>query len=263
MDVQDVLADLIAEQAALDDVMSSLSDEQWVLPTPSPRWSVADQIGHLTYFDATAAQAITDPDGFAAGLADAIGAMSKTPDDADAFSLGEYRAMAPAELLDAWRTNRSKLGEAAKSLANDTRIPWYGPSMGAKSFLTARLMEAWAHGQDIVDTVGATRPPTDRIKHIAQLGFITRGWSYINRGLEAPESPVKVELNSPSGDTWLFGDESADQSIFGPAEDFAMVVTQRRHVDTTNLTVLGEDARDWMLKSQAFAGAATEGPSAL
>ena len=58
--------------------------------------------------------------------------------------------------------------------------------MGAKSFLTARLMEVWAHGQDIVDTVGARRAPTDRLRHIAQLGFITRGWTYINRGLDVP-----------------------------------------------------------------------------
>ena len=58
--------------------------------------------------------------------------------------------------------------------------------MGAKSFLTARLMEAWAHGQDICDTVGVEREPTDRLRHIAQLGYITRGWTYVNRGLEVP-----------------------------------------------------------------------------
>ena len=34
-------------------------------------------------------------------------------------------------------------------------MEWYGPSMGAKSFLTARLMEVWAHGQDVVDAIGA------------------------------------------------------------------------------------------------------------
>ncbi len=46
--------------------------------------------------------------------------------------------------------------------------------MGAKSFLTARLMEAWAHGSEIAEAVGATRAPTDRLRHIAQLGYITR-----------------------------------------------------------------------------------------
>ena len=56
----------------------------------------------------------------------------------------------------------------------DSRVVWYGPSMGSKSFLTARLMEVWAHGQDILDAVGLKREETDRLHHIAQLGFITR-----------------------------------------------------------------------------------------
>ena len=83
--------------------------------------------------------------------------------------------------------------------------------MGAKSFLTARLMEAWAHGQDIIDTLDkagiahAERPATDRLRHIAQLGFITHKWSYINRQMDAPTAPVRVELIAPSGDTWTFG----------------------------------------------------------
>ena len=262
MDITEVRADLLAEQDGLESVVSSLTAEQWGLATPSPRWSVADQIGHLAYFDGTAAQAIVDPDGFTAGLSDALGSISGTPEEADNFSLGAYRAMTPPELLEAWRANREILADAAATLANDTRVAWYGPSMGSKSFLTARLMETWAHGQDIVDTVGASRAPSDRLKHIAQLGFITRGWSYINRGLEAPESPVRVELTSPSGATWTFGDDAAEQSVTGSAEDFVMVVTQRRHVDATQLTVVGADARDWLEKAQAFAGGPTDGPSA-
>jgi hypothetical protein len=43
--------------------------------------------------------------------------------------------------------------EYEESVAKSTaaRITWYGPSMSARSFVTARLMEAWAHGQDVAD----------------------------------------------------------------------------------------------------------------
>ena len=133
--------------------------------------------------------------------------------------------------------------------------------MSGRSFLTARLMEVWAHGQDIVDTVGATRPSTDRLRHIAQLGFITRGWTYMNRGLDVPSTPVRVELTSPSGETWSFGPDDAAESIVGPAEDFCLVTTQRRHVDDTALVVTGPSARDWMEKAQLFAGPPSEGPA--
>ena len=261
MNVSDVRADLLAEQQALDDVVAGLDVDGWATPTASPRWSVADQIGHLTFFDGTAAMAISEPDAFADHLAEMLGTVAGTPEEMDAATLGEYRAMAPSELLAAWRSNRARLAEAAAGLADDARIPWYGPSMGAKSFLTARLMETWAHGQDVVDALGAERPATDRLRHIAQLGFITRGWSYTNRGREAPSTAVTVELTSPSGDTWTFGPADAEARIAGPAEDFCLVVTQRRHVDDTALEITGATAREWMEIAQAFAGGATDGPA--
>ena len=265
--VSDVLADLIAEQQALDDVVAPLPPERWALPTPSPRWTIADQIAHLTYFDGTAALAIADEDAFDDSMGALVGAMtSDDPTVADDATIGDLRRLPPSELLARWRSNREALASAAATLADDARVAWYGPSMGAKSFLTARLMEAWAHGQDVVDALAEAgthveRPATDRLRHIAQLGFITRGWTYVNRGLDVPTAPVRVELTSPSGDTWTFGPDDAPDSVVGPALDFCLVTTQRRHVDDTDLVVTGEAARDWMEKAQLFAGPPTDGPS--
>jgi len=259
VDVTHVARDLADEQQVLDDIVADLRADQWALQTPSPRWTIADQIGHLAYFDHAAAVAITDPATFqrlVADLANLSGADDGTVDD---YTLRTYRAMSPAELLTAWRRNRAALDEAATTLTNDTRVIWYGPSMGSKSFLTARLMEVWAHGQDIVDTLGVTRVPTDRLRHIAQLGFITRGWSYVNRGLEAPPDPMRLELTAPSGATWTFGPDDAPDSARGPALDFCLVATQRRHIDDTSIAAT-PGAREWLLLAQAFAGPATTGP---
>ena len=262
MDVKDLLADLEAEQQALDEVVGALAPDQFALPTPSPRWTVADQLGHLTYFDGTAVLAIEDPEAFGGALHQLIEAAAGGDEGVDAFVLGAYRAMSPDELVVAWRANRAALSTAAATLADDARVPWYGPAMSAKSFLTARLMETWAHGQDIVDTVGADRPATDRLRHIARLGHLTRGWSYHNRGLEPPAGDVAVVLQAPSGDTWRFGDDGGDGNrIEGAALDFCLVVTQRRNVADTDLVVEGERAADWMRVAQAFAGPATDGPA--
>jgi uncharacterized protein (TIGR03084 family) len=260
MDVNEVLDDLVAEQRTLDAIVADLDDEQWGLATPSPRWSVTDQIGHLTYFDTTAALAINDAAAFEAHRKQL---MSTFADElaVDEFTLAEFRELPIGDRLASWRSHRDELEAAGRTLANDTRIEWYGPSMGSKSFLTARLMEVWAHGQDICDTVGATRPPTDRIRHIAQLGVITRGWSYMVRGEQAPQGDVRVELTAPSGGVWAWGPQQAAARVKGPAEDFCLVVTQRRHVDDTDLTITGAIARDWMTKAQAFAGGATDGPA--
>jgi uncharacterized protein (TIGR03084 family) len=261
MDVTEVLADLLDEQAALDAVVAPLSAEQLALPTPSPRWTVADQLAHLTYFDGNAALAVTDPEAFTATVHALLEAAMQGEEEMDEFVLGRWRRLPPDELVAAWRANRALLAEAAGGLANDARVAWYGPSMGSKSFLTARLMEVWAHGQDIVDTVGADRPATDRLRHIAQLGYITRKWSYLNRKLDPPEGDVAVVLTAPSGAEWTWGDDDENR-VTGPAEDFCLVVTQRRHVDDTALAVTGDRAKDWMVRAQAFAGPATDGPVA-
>ncbi len=134
--------------------------------------------------------------------------------------------------------------------------------MGAKSFLTARLMECWAHGQDVADALGLERSPSERLAHICRLGFITRRWSYVNRGEEMPDVAVRVELEAPGGATWTFGEDDAAETITGPAADFCLVVTQRRHLDDTNLVVDGDAAREWMSKAQIFAGPPTDGPPA-
>jgi uncharacterized protein (TIGR03084 family) len=253
-DVREVAADLRAEQEALDALVAGLTGEQWGLATPSPGWSVADQIGHLTYFDAAAASAIADPPAFTASVEQLIAA-----DDRDALTL--HRHLAPPELLEAWRANRRRLADASATLDDGTRVPWYGPSMGAKSFLTARLMECWAHGQDVADALGVERVATDRLRHVARLGVITRGWSYANRGLEPPPGDVRVALAGPSGAPWRFGPDDAAGVVTGPALDFCLVVTQRRHVDDTALQVIGDVARDWLEKAQAFAGPPTDGPA--
>ena len=255
--VASVTADLIAEQAALDAVVADLSDEQWDQPTPSPGWAVRDQIGHLAFFDMTAALAIRDPDGFDAHRKELMSAA-----DGDGLTLGAARAMAPAELLAHWRHHRDELAAAAASCAEDARIEWYGPSMGAKSFLTARLMEAWAHGQDVCDTVGAQREATDRLRHIAQLGYITRGWTYINRRLEVPAGEIRVELTSPGGATWVWGPDDADATVTGSALDFCLVTSQRRNLADTDLHIDGAIAADWLEKAQLFAGPPSDPPPA-
>ena len=262
MDLADLVKDLLDEQASLDEIVAPLDSRDWDLPTPSPRWSVTDQIGHLRYFDRAAAMAIREPDDFSAEAQRLMEASLESETSGDDFTLGDFRSLSPSDRLESWREGRSELAAAAVTLEERDRVRWYGPSMGAKSFVTARLMEAWAHGTDVCDTVGAHRRPTHRLRHVAQLGYITRAWTYINRGQPAPEAEVRVELTAPSGETWTWGDsgDTAGNAVTGPALDFCLVVTQRRHVADTALEVTGEHATDWLAKAQAFAGPATDGP---
>lgn len=261
MSLADLTRDLIDEQEDLDRIVSALDIADLALATPSPRWSIADQLGHLAYFDKTAALAINEPDAFDEHRKELFAAPSAADTDLDAATLGAYRSMSGEELLASWRNARADLAAAAGTLGEKDRVEWYGPSMGAKSFLTARLMEAWAHGQDIADAAGVERAPSNRLIHIAQLGVITQKWSFIVRGQEPLPVEIAVTLDPPEGgDAWTWGEQASADRVTGPAADFCLVVTQRRHVDDTQLEAHGGHARGWLEQAQAFAGGPTTGP---
>ena len=126
--------------------------------------------------------------------------------------------------------------------------------MSAASSLTARLMETWAHGQDIADALGTRREPTDRLRHVAHLGVAARPVSFAANGRARPGQPVRVELISPGRDMWLWGPPEAPDRVTGSALDFCLAVTRRRHLDDTSLLISGPVATEWMAIAQAFAG---------
>ena len=193
---------------------------------------------------------MADPDAFVAKLP-SVGA------DIDGFlarQISERRDLPDRELLDRCRSEFESLLTAFDKLEPGTKVPWYGPSMSPASFATARLMEYWAHGQDVVDGLGLTRQPMMRLRHICHLGYRTRGFSYVNRGLAVPEGDVRVELTAPDGTTWSYGDADAVDRVTGTAHDFCLLVTQRRHRDDTELVATGPLADEWLSIAQCFAG---------
>jgi uncharacterized protein (TIGR03084 family) len=247
-----MLADLRAESDDLDAVIAGAGPDGLGKPTPAEGWSVADTLGHLWFFDREGRRALEEPDGFVADLEK----LWADPDEYMRKHEETHRALGDA-LIPSWQDERRRIINALAAIDPKTRVPWYGPSMSPMSFGTARLMETWAHGQDIADALGVEREPTDRLQHIAYLGVITRGFSYVVRDQEAPEVPVYVELTAPSGAVWTWGEPAAADSVRGPALDFCLRVTQRRLLDDLDLDVTGDAAAEWMSIAQAFAGGPT------
>jgi uncharacterized protein (TIGR03084 family) len=192
-------------------------------------------------WDAVVLEAIGDPDGFVDAQA-LVGAAAE-----------------PAVLLDRWRTARHALQQALREVPAGQRLPWFGPPMSPTSMATARFMETWAHSLDVADALGATLEVTDRFRHVAHLGVRTRDFSFGVHGLGPPVEQFRVELVAPSGEIWTWGPEEAAQRVTGPAYDFCLRVTQRRHRDDLGLVATGEDADRWLDLAQAFAGPAGEG----
>jgi uncharacterized protein (TIGR03084 family) len=247
VDIAEVLADLQAESDDLDAMVADLSEVDFVRPTPSPGWTIAHQIAHLAWTDRISVIAVTDPDAFMMLMAGAA------EDLAGFIDRGAVEGIAPpAGLVRRWREGRAELTDALKT-ANG-RIVWFDASMSPASMATARIMETWAHGQDVADALSIVRQPTARLRHIAHLGARTMANGFLAHGRPAPTEPVRVELTVPEGPLWTFGPPDAANRLVGPAVDFAMLVTQRRHPADLALQASGPVAAAWLEVAQAFVG---------
>ena len=245
-----MVADLRAESGELDAIVADLPAERWGEATPAPGWTIAHQIAHLLWTDRVALTAVTDADGFAAVLAEA----AKDPTGFVDAGADELAALPPDELLANWRQTRTRLHDELLTVADGRKLPWFGPPMSAASMATARLMETWAHGLDVADTLGVKRPATARLRSIAHIGVRTRDFAFSINGLAPPADPFRVELRAPDGSLWEWGPADAAQRVTGTAEDFCMLVTQRRPRTDLAVQAVGTDAEKWLGIAQAFAG---------
>lgn len=249
-DATPVLDDLRAESEELDRLVAHLSAEQWRLPTPAPGWTIAHQIAHLAWTDRSALLAVTDADGFHALVEQALAAPGSFVDQ----GAEEGARLPPDELLTRWRTGREALDAALRAAPPGARFPWYGPPMSGASMATGRLMETWAHGQDVADALGVVRTPTDRLRHVVRIGVRARDFAFTVHGLPVPDEEFRVEVRGPSGELWTYGPEDAPQRVTGPALDFCLLVTQRAHRADLAVRAEGPDADRWLDIAQAFAG---------
>jgi uncharacterized protein (TIGR03084 family) len=233
-----MVADLRAESDELDALVADLSPARWAEPTPAPGWTIAHQIAHLLWTDRVALTAVTDEAAFAAVLDEA----AKDPTGFVDAGAEELAATPPDRLLAGWRQTRTRLHEDLLAVPDGRKLPWFGPPMSAASMATARLMETWAHGLDVADALGVKRQATARLRSIA------------HNGLAPPADPFLVELRAPDGSLWSWGPDGATQRVTGSAEDFCMLVTQRRPRTALDVHAVGHDAEKWLTIAQAFAG---------
>lgn len=253
--------DLLDEYRELAALCATLTPAQWREPSAFYDWSAWDEIAHLCYFDQTALQAATDPQAFLRD-AQALNALMAGGGHISAVARDTYGHLDGPALLAYWQPLYEQLVRTLAALDPKARLPWYGPPMSARSFATARLMETWAHGQDIWDTAGQARAPTARLKHIAHIGATTYGWTFVNRGEPVPGPAPYIALSAPDGSVWTWNEPQQDNYVRGSAEDFCLLVTQRRHLDDTRLQYSAGPARQWLAQAQCFAGPPATGPAA-
>jgi uncharacterized protein (TIGR03084 family) len=255
---QDVITDLTADGEDIDRLVAELDTDSWHLPTPADGWTIAHQVAHLAATFRLAATAAGSPEAFTAMTARLSDDFNANVDGA----MAPYLSDPPEMLLTRFRAERASAEKALAAVPAGQMVPWLVRPLPAPVLAAAGMMELFGHGQDIADALGTRRQFTDRIGHLVFFAVRTWDFGYQARGLQTPDVAFRFALTAPSGALWEFGPADAEQSITGPAVDFCLLVTRRRHRADLALKAVGPDAEHWLDIAQAYRGPAGEGRTA-
>ncbi len=255
----ELMADLRMETAVLDGVLSKLDEAGWHKETPAVGWDTHDTVAHLADTNDIMFDSITD------GSRDLLAALDESlknsrfaaqdPQAVDIFTASQVekgRNMSWEDVYAWWRSSCARLHETIEGLEPAGRYRW-GPNMiSPLSLGSARMMETWAHSLDVHDSAGVYYEQTDRVRHVAFLGFRALAYAFGLEGLDPP-GPIRLELAAPSGDSWAFGPPNAPTVIRGSAVDWCRVVARRdRDGAGERLEAEGLDGENVIKHGRAF-----------
>ena len=246
-------SDFLKDSRSLYDLMFEKDIGDFKKSTQFKNWTVSDVFGHLYVFNIAAIrtlQSSSDFDEFYNPISTRL-------------LQGQNLLQAQGDLLDGcdelrifeiWWASCQEVYEKYSKVDAKLRVKWAGPEMSARSSITARQMETWAHGHEVFDCFGVIRKEKDHIKNIVHLGVATFGWTFANRNLPIPSQIPYISLILPSGDLMIYNEADNSNFVKGCAVEFCQVVTQTRNIMDTKLKVNGETAQVWMNLAQCFAG---------
>jgi uncharacterized protein (TIGR03084 family) len=257
--MQTLARDFEEESKALHTLVAPLDDKALDQPTAFKNWTIAQVVRHLHVWNLAAEMSLKADGSFEKYYA-RIAEHQKTGGRLPAFEIEWLEGLTGRALVAAWKEGFTAIATRFATADPSGRVKWAGPDMSARSSLTARLMETWAHGQEVYDVLGKVRQNADRVRNVVVLGNNTYGWTFKVRGEIPPDPRPHLRLTAPSGELWLYNDPSSTEVIEGAADEFCQVVTQVRNIADTRLKVTGPNAMNWMSKAQCFAGAAEPPP---
>jgi uncharacterized protein (TIGR03084 family) len=248
-DFGSLLDALAREQTGLQTELGNLATDDWFRPTPAKGWDVRDTVAHLADIDEIAIDTCTAGprplNDFAAQFA--------SPEDTTLWGVLRGRRRSGREVLTWWEDTSSRERDVLAGVDAAMRIPW-GIGMRRPSLVTARLMETWAHGLDVREAVGLPVVDSDRLRHVAWLGYRALPYAFSFAGRERPPGELRVEVTSPSGDEiWEYGPADAPNRITGPAGELCRLFAQRTSRDEARgLVAEGDGAVAALEVARAF-----------
>ncbi|HET8662291.1 MAG TPA: maleylpyruvate isomerase family mycothiol-dependent enzyme [Micromonosporaceae bacterium] len=218
----DELADLAREQEAFAGLLHRVGDE-WDRPSSAAGWSIRDQVAHLADTEEVAADTLT---GGARTFAEAVSAYP----NAEQFTAAGCRrgdGRSAAELVAWWAAASARTRDLLADRDPDERVAW-GFGMPTRTFVAARLMEHWAHGLDIADSLAIPTAEAPRLRHVAALGLATLRYALAVARVPWPAGrTLRLELAGADGARYQLGAADATDVLSGPLLGWCRIATRR------------------------------------
>jgi uncharacterized protein (TIGR03083 family) len=189
---------LVAEWAAIDDLLTSLREDQWTLPTALPGWSVQDNVAHLVGTECALAGQAPPP-------CDAdVRAFPHVRNDIGAANelwVQGLRAESPARVLERFRDATAIRREALEAMTQaDFDAPSWTPAGNDTygRFMRIRLFDCWMHEQDIREATGIPGHDDGPCAELAMSEIVGALGYVVGKKAGAPDgSSVTIELTGP------------------------------------------------------------------
>jgi len=239
--VDDVVALLAHEHAALGDLVGSLDPVAFGRPTRCEGWDVADVVLHLAQTDEMALDSVEGRLGAASGSWRQAGPVHSVDEGASRL-VADQRGEDPQAVVMRWGRAARRLEEVLGTMDLSTRVPWVAGELSARTLAATRLAETWIHGGDVAEALGVVRAPTRRLHPVARLAWRTLPYAFARAG-RTLAGPVAFLLVGPDGERWDFvPDGEPTTTVTGPAVELCEVAARRRPAAATTLEASGPDA---------------------
>ncbi|WKZ82697.1 MAG: maleylpyruvate isomerase family mycothiol-dependent enzyme [Acidimicrobiia bacterium] len=215
--MREILADLVAEQQALDQSLQRAPDRDWRQRVARGGVTVADTIAILAWGEQHSASLLVGETTMEELLA--------TYGDLATFEkagVAEAKGRRPQEVIEWWRFARADVVDALSRMGPSDRVPWVGKTIAARTFATIRLADTWAHGLGVLSALSKEIIDAARLRHVAWLGWATLPNAFAAAGEQY--SPIKVDLSGPQYSRWVSGPADASEVIRGPGGDWCRLV---------------------------------------
>ncbi len=212
---------MVAEEQALDQLLQRINPRDWHKKKIRNGWTIHEVVAYLSESERYAYNALAEEGSDLSDFDDLGGTEGFYK---KAIRVGD--GMRSQDIIEVWRGGRAKVIEELFRSKPTDRVPSFIGEISAKTFATAKLVEAWTFALELTEVI----PPvpdeeiedTLRLRHIAWLAWASLPRAFAKAGLEYDGS-VRLEVMGPQYSKWVYGPADAGQLIKGQAGDWCRI----------------------------------------